>query len=77
MIALDKQIHLLAGVAIAGLSSPFGMPVMAACVCAAAIGKEVYDSYHRDKHTPDALDALATMAGGVVYVGWIHLVGIL
>lgn len=33
-------------------------------VIAIAFGKEVYDYLHRDKHTPELMDALATIAGG-------------
>ena len=34
------------------------------CVVAAAVGKEIYDKQHKDKHTPDVWDAIAAIGGG-------------
>jgi hypothetical protein len=31
-----------------------------------ASGKEIYDYMHRDSHTPDFMDIVATMAGALV-----------
>lgn len=43
-----------------------------------AVGKEVYDylssKYFKQVHTPEVLDAVATVAGGAVGVGFITLV---
>jgi uncharacterized membrane protein len=62
----DKALHILVGVLLyAGfhfLSPMIGMVV----VTTAAISKEIYDYMHRDKHTPDVWDAIATVAGGCV-----------
>lgn len=73
MIAHDKALHIVVGSAIfsavyvactlAGLPA---LHIAAGAVVLAAVGKEVYDRIHRDRHTPDPLDALATIAGGVV-----------
>jgi hypothetical protein len=35
-------------------------------IVVAAVGKEVYDWFHRDRHTPDVWDAVVTVIGGVV-----------
>jgi hypothetical protein len=35
-------------------------------VCIIASGKEIYDYLHRDSHTPDFWDFVATMAGALV-----------
>jgi hypothetical protein len=62
----DKALHIIAGVlfyaAFHFLSPMIGM----AAVVIAAVGKEVYDYMHKDKHTPDAWDAIATIGGGCV-----------
>lgn len=63
-IPCDKLGHFAAGVviyAVAHFVSPlFGISVVAL----AAVGKEIYDYLHREKHTPDLMDAAATIAGG-------------
>lgn len=63
----DKIVHMGFG-AIAALSPWY--PILAVLVV--AFGKEVYDYYHRDKHTPDGLDAIATIVGGMVVL---HFLG--
>ena len=73
MIAHDKSLHALVGgavfsavyVACTLVGFPSLYPATGAVVLA-AVGKEVYDYIHRDKHTPDFMDAVATLAGGVV-----------
>jgi hypothetical protein len=61
----DKALHVIAGV-LAYAVFHFVSPVVGmAAVVVAAVGKEVYDWFHRDRHTPDLWDAVATMAGGV------------
>jgi hypothetical protein len=61
----DKGLHIIVGVlvyAVFHFVTPlFGM----AAVVIAAVGKEIYDWFHRDRHTPDVWDAVATLAGGV------------
>lgn len=37
-----------------------------AAVAVAAAGKEIYDWLHRNKHTPEVMDAVVTILGGVV-----------
>jgi len=71
MIALDKQTHFLAGVAIAGLSLPFG--IVAACLVPVAIGfaKEMIDPYVGGQRDP--VDFAYTIAGAAVFVGWIKV----
>lgn len=73
MIPHDKSLHALVGGCIFSaayvLFSIAGLPALhiaAGAVVVAAVGKEVYDRIHRDKHTPDGMDALATLAGGAV-----------
>lgn len=62
----DKALHAIVGVlayAVFHFVSPV-VGLIAATV--AAVGKEVYDYANRDRHTPDAWDAVATLAGGVL-----------
>ena len=73
MLAHDKSLHIVVGGAIFSaayvLFTLAGLPALhiaAGAVVLAAVGKEVYDYAHRDKHTPDLMDAVATVAGGVV-----------
>lgn len=62
----DKAIHLIAGVLLYALfhfvSDLLGLVV----VLAAALGKEVYDYFNKDRHTPEWMDAVATVLGGVL-----------
>jgi hypothetical protein len=62
----DKALHIIAGVlayaAFHFISPAVGM--VAATV--AAVGKEIYDYFNKDKHTPDVWDAVATIGGGVL-----------
>ena len=62
---MDKLLHLIVGMAIA--AAPLEKPEHAFMVAvAAAVAKEVYDSKHRSKHTPDPRDALASIGGAVI-----------
>jgi hypothetical protein len=62
----DKALHVIAGV-LAYAVFHFVSPVVGMIsVTVAAVGKEVYDYINRDRHTPDAWDAVATIAGGVI-----------
>lgn len=61
MINSDKVWHLLFGV-IAALCPLYPM----VAVLIVAFGKELYDYFHKDKHTCDAMDAIATIVGGLV-----------
>ena len=58
---LDKAEHFLIG-AIVALCPIY--PMLAVLIV--AWGKELYDYFHKDKHTCDALDAIATIVGGLV-----------
>lgn len=62
----DKVRHFAGGALIASACIVLGLPLWlaAAAVLIAAFGKEAYDYYHPKTHTPDPLDALATLLGG-------------
>jgi hypothetical protein len=65
----DKQAHVIAGFKISLFSGLvllcWGMPMWWHCVVTAcvAVGKEVFDHFHPEKHTCDPKDAVATMLG--------------
>lgn len=64
-IPADKQGHFIAGV-LCYVAAHFLSPIAGlAAVAIMAIAKEIYDYMHRDNHTPEFLDAVATMAGGL------------
>lgn len=68
-VPADKQGHFIIGL-IAYMAIHFaGVAVGLVVVAVLAVGKEIHDWFHRDRHTPDVWDAVATMAGGVA--GWI------
>ena len=61
-ISLDKAFHFLAGWAIAATFQ--SVPLVAATLVAAAgIGKEIWDK--RGHGTPELMDVVATLMGGV------------
>lgn len=61
----DKLLHLVVGLAIFIVTVPFAGPVWAfGLACVVGFVKELYDIRHRDKHTPDLWDAIATATGG-------------
>ncbi len=67
-VPADKQAHLLSG-AIGGiamfiLTGSFGISFVSVSVIACL--KEVYDLLHKDKHTPDIWDWVATSLGGLL-----------
>ena len=64
-IPTDKLLHFIVGVLIYAVGHFVGHAIGMALVVLAAVGKEIYDFYHRDVHTPDVMDALATICGGV------------
>ena len=72
MIAHDKITHTLTGAAIAAALLPFGVIPALLAVVVAAVGKEVWDA--QGHGTPDRIDALVTVAGGVLMVSWLTLV---
>jgi hypothetical protein len=62
----DKALHVIVGV-LAYAAFHFVSPLVGlVAVAIAAVGKEIYDYMHRDKHTPDVWDAVATMGGGLL-----------
>ena len=71
MIPTDKQLHLLAGCAIAAALHPFGILPAVIALAIIGIGKEVYDRFGHG--TPDVMDAAATVWGGAVMLGWIEI----
>lgn len=68
---MDKLAHFLAGIAVAALAHPFGVVPALLLTLAAAIGKEILDA--KGNGTPEILDAVATLLGGAVLVGWYQL----
>lgn len=71
MPSIDKQAHTLAGAAIAAALLPFGVILALLAVVVAAVGKELWDA--QGHGTPDHIDALVTVIGGVLMLGWLHL----
>lgn len=71
MPSIDKITHALAGAAIAAALLPFGVIPAMLAVIVAAVGKESWDA--QGHGTPDRIDALATVAGGAIMLGWLHL----
>lgn len=71
---VDKQLHFLVGLVIA-LACGYFVPWWAGLVAATAIGagKEVYDSAHKDEHTPDVWDFVVTALGGLLGAGVVLL----
>lgn len=72
VIAPDKITHTLAGAAIAAALLPWGVIPALLAVVIAAVGKEVWDA--QGHGTPDRIDALATVIGGVLMASWLTLV---
>ena len=65
-VPCDKQMHFLCGLVIAALLTPFIGAYSIVVVAIVALLKEVYDYLHKDIHTPDFWDWVATTLGGVV-----------
>lgn len=62
----DKMAHFIVGVLIYAVLHFVGIGFALLMVVIAAIGKEVYDYFNRAKHTPEFMDAFATILGGCV-----------
>lgn len=61
-IPADKQAHAIGGMIVFGaLTLIFDTLAAIIGVYLIAIGKEIYDSFHKDIHTSDYMDALATV----------------
>lgn len=71
-IPIDKITHALAGAAIAAALLPFGVIPALLAVIAAAVGKELWDA--QGHGTPDHIDAVVTVAGGVLMLGWLSYI---
>lgn len=56
----DKAEHFILG-ALVALCPIY--PLIAVIIV--AVGKEIYDHFHPDVHTCDAMDAIATIVGGL------------
>ena len=67
-VPADKQLHFVSGVLLTAILLPLGVVYALAVVAGIAVAKEIYDYLHRDVHTPDIFDALATVCGGAVTV---------
>lgn len=65
-VPADKQAHFLCGLVIAALLTPFIGAYSILVVAIIALLKEVYDYLHKDIHTPDFWDWVATVLGGLV-----------
>lgn len=72
-IAQDKIAHVLGGLAIVGLFNPFGLAVALAAVVLIGVGKEVVWDWWLGRGTPEVADALATVLGGALLLGWQQL----
>ena len=68
-IPRDKKMHFGAGMFLAMLFGWIYWWLGLLAAVAYGIGKEVYDYHHQDTHTPEVLDAVATILGGLVGVG--------
>ena len=75
-IPADKQMHFLSGaiLATAILLVTGSASVSFVSVSLVACLKEVYDLLHKDKHTPDVWDWVATSLGGLFGILLIKLV---
>ena len=70
----DKALHFIGGVLIFAVGHFVTVTVALMLVVIAALGKEIYDWFHQDKHTPEVMDAVYTMAGGVAgLLCWVRL----
>jgi hypothetical protein len=63
-IPSDKVAHALGGVILFAIGELFGLGIL--LVIVGAVGKEIYDYFNKENHTPDAWDAVATIAGGLL-----------
>lgn len=68
----DKIAHAIAGAAIAAALLPLGVIPAVLAVAVAGAGKVMWDA--QGHGTPDSVDALATVAGGVIIASWLTLV---
>jgi len=73
----DKLGHSLAGLIIFNFALLFvSVWISLILVMLVAAGKEVYDYFHRNKHTPDVYDFLATISMPLVFTILIYFKGV-
>jgi hypothetical protein len=65
-VPVDKFMHFIGGLVIAALLTPFIGAYSIVVVAIIALLKEIYDYLHKDIHTPDFWDWVATVLGGLV-----------
>jgi hypothetical protein len=65
-VPADKQMHFIGGLVIAVLFTPFIGAYSITVVAIVALLKEIYDYLHKDIHTPDFWDWVATVLGGIL-----------
>lgn len=74
-VPADKQMHFICGLVIAALLTPFIGAYSIVVVAIIALLKEIYDYLHKDIHTPDFWDWVATALGGLVGFVIVALLG--
>jgi len=74
-VPADKQMHFICGLVIAVLLTPFIGAYSIVVVAIVALLKEIYDYLHKDIHTPDFWDWVATVLGGLVGFVIVALLG--
>ena len=74
-VPADKQMHFIGGLVIAALLTPFIGAYSIVVVAIVALLKEIYDYLHKDIHTPDFWDWVATVIGGLVGFVVVALLG--
>jgi hypothetical protein len=74
-VPADKQMHFICGLVIAALLTPFIGAYSIVVVAIVALLKEIYDYLHKDIHTPDFWDWVATVLGGLVGFVVVALLG--
>jgi hypothetical protein len=74
-VPCDKQMHMLSGFIIAAVLTPFIGAYSIVVVAIIALLKEIYDYLHKDIHTPDFWDWVATVLGGLVGFVIVALLG--
>jgi hypothetical protein len=74
-VPADKQMHFIGGLVIAALLTPFIGAYSIVVVAIIALLKEIYDYLHKDIHTPDFWDWVATTLGGLVGFVIVALLG--
>ena len=65
-VPCDKQMHFIGGLVIAAILTPFIGAYSVLVVAIIALLKEIYDYLHKDIHTPDFWDWVATVLGGIL-----------